>query len=460
MVLVNPLHAALPGFPQTASPYFPSSRCFLNPIYLSVADVPGADEVVDLAALADAGRALNDDRLIDRDAVWRLKSAALESVFAATSDPDPGLLRFCASGGRHLANYATFCAIWESHGPSWASWPEGLRRADAPEVAAFAEARPDRVRYHQWLQWLLDRQLAAVASETSLMVDLAVGVDPGGADAWIWQDTYAPGFRIGAPPDDFNTGGQNWGLAAFDPRELAAQAYEPFVVALRAAFRHASGVRIDHVMAMFRLFWVPEGGGPGDGAYVRYPAQDMLDIVARESRRARTWVVGEDLGTVEDGVREELARRNVLSCRLLWFEPGPPSTFPSKALAAVTTHDLPTVAGLWTGADLAEQRRLHLNPNEDGTAEIRRRLCDWTGLGADGGLGELIVTVHRLLAEAPSAVVTATLDDALGVETRPNLPGTTDERPNWCLALPKSLEEIELDHTVARVAAALSAGRR
>jgi 4-alpha-glucanotransferase len=225
---------------------------------------------------------------------------------------------------------------------------------------------------------------------------------------------------------------------------------------IRACLRHAGGLRIDHVMGLFRLFWIPQGHEPKDGAYVRGPADDLLAIVALESHRAGAFVVGEDLGTVEAGVRERLADRGVLSSRVMWFEEAPTTAYPELAMAAVTTHDLPTIAGLWTGADVAEQQALGLEPNVRELAAVRRRLSRAAGATADSPVEELIEAAHRLLAAAPSRLVTATLDDALAVRERPNLPGTTQERPNWSLALPMPLERLETASLVLRVAAALA----
>ncbi|MEO6121477.1 MAG: 4-alpha-glucanotransferase [Acidimicrobiales bacterium] len=462
MALVNPLHAASSVGPQQPSPYSPSSRCYRNPLYLRVEEVPGAGEAgfgVDLDRLASAGRALNADRRIDRDAVWALKREALELLWSRFGG-DRGFDRYCHEEGPALAAYATFCALAEQHGSAWTNWPDQLRHPENPEVLAFVDAHRDRIHFHQWLQWLLDDQLAGAGAEIGIVTDLAIGVDPAGADAWLWSDCLVPGARVGAPPDEFATSGQDWGIPPFDPWRLRDAAYEPFIRTLRAGFRHAAGLRIDHVMGLFRLFWVPQGLSPAEGAYVAYPWQDLLGIVALESWRAGAWVVGEDLGTVEPMVREELGRRGVLSYRVAWFEDEPPRHFPSQALAAVTTHDLPTVAGLWEGEDLFEQEELGLAPNLEATMAIRDRIGGWAGLDETATIDEVVVAVHRLLGEAPSAVVAATLDDALGVVERPNMPGVpTDRRANWCLALPATLEEIETDPTVSAVVAALLAGR-
>ncbi|HVE47810.1 MAG TPA: 4-alpha-glucanotransferase, partial [Acidimicrobiales bacterium] len=366
---------------------------------------------------------------------------------------------YCEAEGGALAGYATFCALTGEHGTPWSQWPAGLQDPEGTEVLDFVDEHRDRIRFHQWIQWLLDGQLAAAGAEIALVHDLAIGVDPEGADSWLWQDCFARGVRVGAPADEFNTQGQDWGLPPFDPWRLRAAAYEPFVRTLRSAFRHAGGMRVDHVMGLFRLYWIPEGAGARDGTYVRYPSEEMLGILALESQRAGAYVVGEDLGNVEDSVREELAARRVLSYRLVWFEDRPPREFPAQALAAVTTHDLPTVAGLWSGEDLLEQEQLGLDPNVESTLEIHERISAWTGLTDSTPVAEVVQALHHLLAEAPSAVVVATLEDGLAVEERPNVPGTTDERPNWSLALPRPLEEVESDPLVLAVAAALAERR-
>jgi 4-alpha-glucanotransferase len=262
-------------------------------------------------------------------------------------------------------------------------------------------------------------------------------------------------MRVGAPPDEFNTKGQDWGLPPFDPWRIRTAGYDPWIRTVRAGLRAAGGIRVDHVMGLFRLFWIPMGMGPSEGAYVRYQYGEMLDILALESHRAGAYVVGEDLGTVEDFVRDELQARGVMSYRLLWFEPNRPPEFPRQALAAVTTHDLPTVAGMWTGADLEEQRALGLDPNEEGARTIRAKLADWSGSPDDADPADVVVNTHRLLAEAPSMILTATLDDAAVVEERPNVPGTVDERPNWSIGLPVPLEELEGSPTATAIAEAL-----
>jgi 4-alpha-glucanotransferase len=423
MVLVSPLHAPSPGVPQQPSPYYPSSRRFRNLLHLRVDD----------ERLNDTARAMNANRHIDRDAIFALKVQALEAEWERFAG-DLAFDRYVAEQGDSLVGYARFCARRERE------------RDDA-----------DRVRFHMWVQWLLDRQLEIASRELALVHDLAVGVDPEGADAWVDRHAYAHGVSVGAPPDEFNTGGQDWGLLPYDPWRLRAGGYQPFIDTVRAGFRHAGGLRVDHVMGLYRLFWIPAGREPEEGTYVRYPAADLLDILAVESHRARAFVVGEDLGTVEDDVRADLARRRVLSYRLLYFEPGDPSTLPENALAAVTTHDLPTIAGLWTGTDLVRQREAGMQPNEEGAAHLRARIRSLAGVGDDAPVGDVVAGTHRALARAPSALLAATLDDALEVEARPNLPGTT-EATNWSTALPLALDAIEQDGRVRLVAEAL--GRR
>ena len=457
ILLVNPLQATLPIVPQERSPYFPSSRQFLNPLYLRIEEIPGAAMNVDLERLAAAGAELNKESQIDRDAVFKLKKDALGYLWTRSSR-DSRFERFCRKRGKALTVFATFCALAEHHGSGWHKWPEEYRSPHSAAVARFAEHYASRVDFFRWLQWLLDEQLRRAAAEIPLMQDLPIGVDPDGADAWAWQDVFAGTVAVGSPPDEFNTQGQNWGLPPFVPWKLRAAGYEPFIQTVRAALRHAGGLRIDHVMGLFRLYWIPEGIDSGNGAYVRYREDELLGILALESTRAKAYIVGEDLGTVEESAREKLAAARVLSYRLLWFEEDHPRKYPKAALAAVTTHDLPTVRGLWSGSDLSTQKRLGLKPNEKGTLEIRDRLRSMTGLGEDASVEEVIRRAYRLLAQAPCAIVSATVDDALGVENRPNWPGAAEH--SWSFALPQSLEELQSNPLASDIAAALRTRRK
>jgi 4-alpha-glucanotransferase len=438
-VLVNPLHAVAPTFPQQASPYFPTSRAFRNPIYLRVEDVPGADRV-DLRDFQQAGRAANTASLIDRDTVWRLKRSALRQVFSqAGSD-----LRFATwrAGQDHtLERFATWCALAESHGPDWRDWPVELRRPDSAAVRRFQDEAAPAISFHAWLQWALTLQLAELAPGVAVIQDLPIGVDPHGADVWSWQEVMAEGVAVGAPPDPFNLSGQDWGLRPFVPWRLRQADYQPFIEALRSTLAHRGGLRIDHVMGLLRLWWIPRDCPPTEGGYVHYPVHDLLEIVALESHRFQAVVVGEDLGTVAPGLREEMEARNMLSYRLLWFEQEPPADWPVTALAAVSTHDLPTVAGLWTGTDLADQRANGLDADAASTEQLRDHLAEVTAVPAGASVDEVIGAAYRTLAQAPSRLLAATLEDAAGAELRPNLPGTTREQ-NWCVPLPLTLEEL------------------
>jgi 4-alpha-glucanotransferase len=459
-ILINPLSAALPFRTQQSSPYYPSSRRFVNPLYLRVETAPGAAALgAELESLAARGRALNADPIIDRAQVFDLKMRALERIWAkgqsAGSDFE-GWIRQC---GRSLREFAIFCVLAEHHGSGWHGWPSEHRRPGSPAVAQFSEARAARVRFHEWLQWVADRQLGEAAAEIGIMQDLPIGVDPDGADAWAWQDALATGASVGAPPDRFVTRGQDWGLPPFVPHRLRALEYAPFIETIRASLRRGGGLRIDHVMGLFRQFWIPHGMPPSEGAYVRYPADELLAIVALESQRAGATVVGEDLGTVEEGVRERLAAHGILSYKVAWFEDRLPAEYPELAMAAMATHDLPTIAGLWTRADVAELRRLGLVDNPAALDATRARLARLAGLADDAPVVEVIEAAHARLAEAPSLLVTATLDDALAAVDRPNVPGTSLERPNWSIALPLTLEAMERAALPRRLATILGARR-
>lgn len=457
MLLLNPLHAPEPGEPQQASPYYPSSRRWRNPLYLSIQDVPGAS-TTDLDAEVRDGLALGGSELVDRDGVYRVKMRALRKIWDHRP-LSPAFEAFVSKHGDSLDEFATYMSLHEAHGGGPSAWPAEYRHPSSPSVARWAREHSDRIRFHKWVQWLLDEQLDRAGDGIGLVHDLAIGVDPHGADAWLWQDVFAPGVSVGAPPDQFNARGQNWGLPPFDPWKLRATGYDAFIQTIRAGLSHGSGLRIDHVMGLFRLFWLPEGASPADGTYVRYPHEDLLSIVALESERAGAFVVGEDLGTVERSVRDEMAARQIHSYRLMWFEDTPPAQYPRRALAAITNHDLPTVAGVWMGADLAEQQSLDLDPDAGAAEKLRGKLEALPAVTEDSDVPSVVAAAYRELASAPSALTAVTLEDALGVELRPNLPGTLDERPNWSMRLPRSIEEIEKDEDIAEIAQMMSTAR-
>jgi 4-alpha-glucanotransferase len=458
-LLVNPMHAVAPTFPQEASPYLPTSRRYRNPIYLSVEDVDGFDP--DVAAMTAGHRAeIADLDEIDRDRVWQTKRQALRQIFDATSLRDEEFVGWQVRQGESLEQFSRWMTIALEHGGDWRTWPVDLRDPYSEAVRTYADEHADEVEFQAWLQWLMDRQLVAATMGQTVLQDLPIGVDGGGADAWSWQGVLATGCSVGAPPDLFNSFGQDWGSPPFVPWRLRAHDYVPFIESIRATMAHAGGLRIDHVMGLFRLWWIPGGAGPADGAYVRYPYDDLLDIVALESHREQAIVVGEDLGTVEDGVREALAERQILSYRLLYFEPDGPETWPRSAMAAITTHDLPTLAGLWTGADAVEAARCtQETPDvlERHRAELLRPLGVTPEEASTQDVDDAIVAAHRLLAEAPSVLLSATLEDAIGGEVRPNIPGSRG-RANWCVRLPVWIDDLSRHRLVGRVADALAEG--
>ncbi|MFE2916236.1 4-alpha-glucanotransferase [Kitasatospora indigofera] len=466
-VQINPLHAALPGVPSDPSPYRPSSRRFADPVHLRVEAVPEyaylrpgqRGRVEDLARRAGLLRAevLEHDGLIDRDAVWTLKCEALELLHRAPRGVgrEAAYRAYVRREGAWLEKYAVWSALAEAHGSDWHAWPKGLRRPDSPHVTLAGGELADRVEFHRWLAWQVDEQLgqAQQAAERAgmtvgLIHDLAVGVHPNGADAWALQDVLATGISTGAPPDAFNAHGQDWGLPPWRPDALAAAGYAPYAELLRSAARHAGALRIDHVMGLFRLWWVPEGHRPTEGAYVRYDAEAMLGVLALEAHRAGTAVIGEDLGTVEPGVREVLAARGILGTSVLWFERDwqakgeilPPARWRADCLATLTTHDLPSTAARLSGEHVELRHRLGLLARALGEeqAEAAAELADWrtelTRLGLlarDEPLDPQ--ALHRFLLATPAELVGVWLPDTVGDPRPQNLPGTWDQYPNWRL---------------------------
>ncbi|MDF3146742.1 4-alpha-glucanotransferase, partial [Streptomyces sp. T21Q-yed] len=474
-VQVNPLHAAVPGSPTDPSPYRPSSRRFPDPVHLRVEDVPEFAHVEDRervrVLLERAGRlreaVLEKGELIDRDAVWEAKREALELVREVPLGPGrrAAYVDFLAQEGDALEDHATWCALAELHGSDWQRWPEGLRDPRSPETIRARGELMDRVDFHCRLAWLTDGQLTTaqrLAREAGMPVgivhDLAVGVHPGGADAWAQQEYFAAGMSVGAPPDAFNARGQDWGLPPWRPDRLAESGYEPYRRLLRALFRSAGALRIDHVMGLFRLWWVPQGHAPTEGTYVRYDAEAMLAILVLEASRAGAVVIGEDLGTVEPGVRETLRSRGVLGTSVLWFErdwdgggrPLPPESWRADCLATATTHDLPPTAARLTGehVQLRDSLGLLTRPLEQERAEASADTGEWLELlsrlgllrGSHGGHCTSqeeaeIQAVHRFLLRTPARMVGIWLPDGVGDRRPQNLPGTWDQYPNWRLPI-------------------------
>lgn len=481
VVLLNPVHAETPVPPLHPSPYSPSSRLLRSPVYLRVADLPEyAAAPDDVRAAVDALRPPTDLERVERDPAWTAKLAALELLWPRHRTAE--LAAFRAERGEPLERFAVFCVLAERHGVPWQEWPEELRRPDAPAVAAVAEQDADRVAFWCWVQLLVDEQLAGLGAGMPVGVvhDLAVGVDAGGADAWALQDVLALGTTVGAPPDSFNQQGQDWGLPPWRPDRLREAGYAPFRDMVRGCLRHAGGLRIDHVMGLFRLWWVPPGAGAAEGTYVHYDSDALLAVLALEASRAGALVVGEDLGTVEERVRDDLSAAGVLGSAVLWFERDestgefrPPSAWRELSLATVTTHDLPTAAGFLSDEHVrvrAELGQLGLPVEEERArvAEERRLLLEM--LDREGLLarcdGDAVLAMHAALVAAPSRLVLAAFGDAVGDVRQPNLPGTVDEYPNWRLPVadgggrPLGLEELLAAPGVRSLTSLLSAGVR
>ncbi len=468
-VLVNPLHAAAPTRPMEPSPYLPTSRRFVNPLYLRVEAIPEFAELSKRGRVrqlrCDVQRRAARVDAIDRDGAWAAKRAALELVYRVprSAGRELAYAAFREREGRALDDFATWCSLAEKFGADWHHWPDSLRHPDAAGVARFARKHPDAVDFHRWMQWQLDDQLAAAQSQAvragmalGVIHDLAVGVHPDGADAWALQDAIAPGVTAGAPPDEFNQLGQNWSQPPWRPDRLAQQEYRPFRALIRTVLRHAGGVRIDHIIGMFRLWWIPAGVPPSEGTYVRYDHEAMIGIVALEAHRAGALVVGEDLGTVEPWVRDYLVQRGLLGTSILWFEldragnggPLPAERWREYCLASVTTHDLPPTAGYLVGdhVRLRESLGLLTRPVTEELEADRTELAAWLAeLRRVGLLGhcpdgeddpeDVVVALYRYLGRTPSRLVGVALTDAVGDRRTQNQPGTTDEYPNWRVPL-------------------------
>ncbi len=483
MVGLLPLHALFNEPPLGVSPYYPSSRLWLNPIHIALQEVPEAADprVAEFGRTDDTLRELERLRLADRvdhGGVWRLKRRALErchDAFEAThslpaSARGEAFRAWRASRGEPLEDFATFCALREhlldagGHPRPWPEWPIEYRRPGTPAVRAFRREHADRVQFHAYLQWLADEQLARCAGRAKemgmpvgLYLDMALGVDPCGADAWVYQDVLALDASAGAPPDPFSLMGQRWGVPPPIPERHRQTGYLAFRETVAHNARRAGALRLDHVLSLWRLFWVPKGLPAYRGAYVCDRAEELLALLRLESRDARCLIVGEDLGTIPPEVGEALMASGCYSYRLLIFEKDgegryrPPGAYPRQCLVSLATHDLPTSDGFWLGRDLEVKRELLQYPGADaerGDAEGRRwdRLRLLEALASEGllppgvvpahevaaeRLDELAAACHAFLARTPSALLLANLDDLLGGLEMQNLPGTTVEHPNW-----------------------------
>jgi 4-alpha-glucanotransferase len=466
-ILINPLHAGEPLPPLSQSPYLPMSRRFTSPLYLRIEDIPEyakltAGDRVRIDSLAAPLRARNaTSELLNRDEVWQAKRSALQIIYRQpmTAQRRAEFDGYRRREGQSLEDWGLWCALAEIHGPDWRAWPEPLRTVRSAAVADEQDRLAGQALFHAWLQWLADGQLAAAQDAAraagmriGIIRDLAVGCHPGGADAWAWRDVLVPGVSVGAPPDEFNQRGQDWNQPPWHPERLAAQQYEPMADLMHAALQHAGGLRVDHVMGLFRLWWVPAGMGPDQGTYVHYDHRATVGVLDGQAVSAGALAIGEDLGTVEPWIREYLAEHGVLGTSMLWFERGgdgaplPPGKWRRNCLAMVGTHDLPPIAAFVTGEQVELRSRLGLltrsyqEESDESDAVVRawQQVLEAEGLLPASGRpspAEFTVACYAFLARTPALLIGVSLADAVGDRRPQNIPGTTDEYPNWRVPL-------------------------
>lgn len=490
-LLLNPLHAASFISPMDPSPYLPSSRRFANPIYLRVEDIPEASylkpkQYKRIRQLAKKARALEGD-LIDRDAIWSLKRAALRQIHKVPLSPgrQASFDSYVAQQGAGLVDFATWSALAAAYGARWSRWPKEYRDPQSMAVAHWRASHADQVRWHLWLQWLLDEQLAsaqAAAKRSGMSIgivhDLAVGVAHDGADAWSLQRVLAKDVAVGAPPDMYNQQGQNWAQPPWRPDALAEAAFVPYRDMLRTILRNAGGIRIDHVLGLFRMWWVPEGHSADQGTYVRFDHEALIGILALEVERAGALVIGEDLGTVEPWVQDVLRDRGLLGTSILWFERDAngqiidPQHWRRDVLASVTVHDLPPTAGYLADEHVRLRHELGLLSGDVAgeMAKAENERNEWLALLRQRGyLGEqethvddIVVALHRLLASTPARLLGVSLPDVVGDTRAQNQPGTHLEYPNWRVPMtdatgaPVALEDLARYRLTEAVVAAVT----
>jgi 4-alpha-glucanotransferase len=509
IVGVNPLHALHYNSPESASPYSPTSRYFRNPIYIDVEAVeefsspdPRAEalrERVRGGPFAETLATLRASSNVQYAGVARAKWWALERLYtilhSQTGERADAFAEFARLGGERLERFAVYEALGEHFvaenlGHGWRSWPPEYRDASSPQVRQWAEQRRSRVDYFKYLQWLADEQLEATAAEARILeiglyLDVAVGVDASSADVWSDPTAYVLDETVGAPPDPLGPLGQNWGLPAPDPQALVRNDGAAFAELIARNMAHAGALRLDHVMALLRLFRIPVGKTPADGTYVAYPFEELLSIASTQSLRARCLIVGEDLGNVPEGFRERMERQAILSYRVLLFEREDdgsfkaPERYPALGLATATTHDVPTISGwaigrdidTWLGTGLVGDdwveaaratrrvdvsrlletllRHAEIDPT---TFEALHRSID-ERIPDPGRFEPLVRAVYRYLARTPAKLVLVALDDALVEFEQVNLPGTFFEYPNWRRKNSLDLEAIAKDERIAALAA-------
>lgn len=483
---VNPLHALFLAEPAKASPFSPSERLFLNPLYIAVDKVEGFEPATD----QDESflTLLRRGELVDYDAVASRKLGALRRIFARRCDAERAALDdFREQEGEPLRRYALFEAISREMvrrgvGTGWHVWPAELQDPESEAVAIFAREHEEEIAFLMWLQQIADRQLEAAGRRLreagmriGLYLDLAVGTAPDGAATWGDRTLTVVGAEIGAPPDMFNPVGQRWGLAPLSPSEIVRRRFQPVRRAYRAILRHAGALRIDHAMSLYRLFWIPQSISAGEGAYVLYPMSDLVRVLAEVSCKSRVVIIGEDLGIVPEGFREAMEQAGLLGYRIFYFERDwggfiSSERWPRSALACVGSHDTPTLAGWWTGSDIDLRERIGLFDPASAERERERRreekgqaiaMLDSRGLyGAGEAFGEAVAAgIHRLVARSPSRLTAVQMEDLLGIIDQPNLPGTVEEHPNWRRKLPVPIEELDGSSILRAVIGAVSEER-
>jgi 4-alpha-glucanotransferase len=422
----------------------------LNLLHVAIGLVPGAD-VTNISDLAAAGRKLNAERVIDRAAVWKLKLTALERIWEVVKADLPLEYQVWRdTQGTRLTRFAIWSAIAEQlDTPEWMQWPDELRRPDSDMVRDFASHNGERVEFYAWCQWAAAGQFySACHSGVDVIADVAVGFDANSEDAWNYQDVVCFDFEIGAPPDTHNIEGQRWGLPPLLPTKLVETDFRPFINMVRATLTHTAALRLDHVMQLWRLYWVPQSLSAFQGVYVYYPVDALLAILRVEAVRSGAWIVGEDMGTVAAGVRETMATIGLLGNRSAMRTPV--TDFPELGVGTSSTHDQVTVAGLITGSDVDDLIRIGKGADFAQIANTRRGLAELAGIAAEkppediteADVHAAVVARYQLLSSAPSRLVLVTLEDAAMVRERPNMPGAGSAYPSWCLALPRRVDDV------------------
>lgn len=490
---VNPLHGMFPDQPEQASPYSPLSRYLLNVLNIDVEAIPefaqadAAQKLVKAPEFQERLARARKAKMVAYEDVAALKLPVLQAVFlefesAGTAERKGAFEAFQRGCDELLTSSCLYAAIRQymtDQGPKnqdCGEWPEDLQHADAPGVARFRQNHAELVRYHLWLQWVADEQLHAVKQACEGMAvgvyrDLAVGASPAGAETWSNPDVMVATAEVGAPPDTLNTAGQNWALPPFHPQKMKEDGYRGFIALLRTNMRHAGGLRIDHAMALQRLYWIPRGGSPPDGGYVHYPTDDMVGVIALESHRNKCLVVGEDLGTVAPGFRERMTEAQVLSYRVLLLEKAKTGwvkgeAYPHLALSTASSHDLPTLRGWWEDVDLDLREQLGLVKPEEVKKGREERNTDREAmleLFREEGLlegnswpltEEFVDAAHRFLARTQAVLMMAQIEDVAGVPEQVNLPASMpDQYPSWSRRVPVTLEELPTHPGLARLVA-------